>query len=391
MSFTPYRAMNVLIVATEACNLRCKYCLNGKGQYNTTVMNLQTLEKIFDVVFPEYDSIQFVWHGGEPLCAGFDYYEKAIAMQEKYQSKYGTEVLNVMQTNGTLINDKFAEFLVNHHFIMGISFDGITNDSTRGRTEQTLEGIRLLRENGTNRIGAITVVSSDNVNHLKENYDYMMQLELPTDYNSLIGTGGVLDHAELALDDQVFIKREIELFEYWLTDKNCKYMVNPFYSYVKDIIFGSTSVCWHTSCLGRWICVHPDGTIYPCSREYPLGYSYGNIKDINSVDELWESKGFEKLLRSTVERRSKCEEKCDLYEFCQGGCSCNALTEGKIEDNNGFTCRTYYSIFTYVREKIESLLKQDISVIKESINPMVVDLLIKFTAKPNGGNELYEN
>ena len=200
----------------------------------------------------------------------------------------------------------------------------------------------------------------------------MKRLHIPTDFNSLIATGGVNNYPDSILDEDRFVEEEIQFFDYWLWDSDCNIVINPFYSYVRDILFGSASVCWHTSCLGRWICVHANGDIYPCSREYPEQYSFGNINDIGQMDDIWSSKGFGDLLDATIKRRDICKENCEFYEYCQGGCSCNAYTENRIDEPNGFTCRTFRKIFGYVYTKVEQLLQFDDYSL---INPTVAALI----------------
>jgi uncharacterized protein len=66
--------------------------------------------------------VNFIWHGGEPLLLGRDFFRKALSLQEKFLQprRY---VLNSIQTNGTLIDEAWCEFFGRNKFTVGISID----------------------------------------------------------------------------------------------------------------------------------------------------------------------------------------------------------------------------------------------------------------------------
>ena len=53
--------------------------------------------------------VHFVWHGGEPTLAGIDFYRRVVELQGEYLPK-GRKCINSLQTNGTLIDEKWAVF-----------------------------------------------------------------------------------------------------------------------------------------------------------------------------------------------------------------------------------------------------------------------------------------
>ena len=69
------------------------------------------------------DSFRFIWHGGEPLLAGIDFFRKAVAAQE-YLKNPDQKIKNYLQTNGTLLTKKVPAFLEEFNFTVGVSLDG---------------------------------------------------------------------------------------------------------------------------------------------------------------------------------------------------------------------------------------------------------------------------
>lgn len=371
----PYNAINVLLEVTERCNLRCAYCFHANSGYAANIMSEEVFRLICELVFPQHSHIQMLWHGGEPLAVERPYIEKLLNIQKDYIERYGNKVINTIQTNGTLIDEDVVNMLFENDFSVGISFDGPTNEVTRGRTQDVLHGLKILKERDVKHVGVITVVSGVNVNSLLDSYELMKEMGVHVDYNSIVLTGGASADSALRLDLNDFNESMINLFDAWFDDESCSITVNPFYSYVHDIVLDSSSKCWHTSCLGRWINIKPSGDVFPCSREFPAEYSYGNVKVVSTMDELLSSKSFQSLLGDTVSRREKCMRKCRLYKHCQGGCTCNALTESGITEIGGFHCLAYQTLFSHAESRVANAMRSGAHDGYGGTNPQVADLL----------------
>ena len=74
------KKVEVILKVTEACNLKCKYCYNGE-ECKKGVLSLERFEKLLLVLKTGYDNIHIIWHGGEPLCAGIEYFRKAMDIE----------------------------------------------------------------------------------------------------------------------------------------------------------------------------------------------------------------------------------------------------------------------------------------------------------------------
>src|ERR1035437_2076458 len=106
------------------CNLRCIYCFYSHlDQSKLKKMSDVLLEKLIrDLSEVSDKNVIILWHGGEPLLAGLDFYKKAVEEQSKYPSVHFE---NRLQTNATLMNEEWIMFFKQNNFGIGVSLDGI--------------------------------------------------------------------------------------------------------------------------------------------------------------------------------------------------------------------------------------------------------------------------
>tara|TARA_B110000977_G_C10980247_1_gene455843 strand:+ start:620 stop:1066 length:447 start_codon:yes stop_codon:yes gene_type:complete len=111
------------------CNLDCKYCfyLEKEQLYPNNEKWKMSDEKL-EVFIRDYiaaqpgQEVNFAFQGGEPTLLGVDYYRKVVAFQKKHAN--GKTISTAFQTNGTLLDDEWGEFLAENNFLVGLSIDG---------------------------------------------------------------------------------------------------------------------------------------------------------------------------------------------------------------------------------------------------------------------------
>ncbi len=144
------------------CNLKCRYCYYlGKNSLYPDKGSFHMADDILELYIKQHiqattdNTINFSWHGGEPLLAGIDFYKKAIRLQIANKPA-GKTIVNGIQTNGTLINDEWCRFFAGEGFIVGLSIDGppdLHNKYRRTKDDrstwaQVNRGIQLLKKHG---------------------------------------------------------------------------------------------------------------------------------------------------------------------------------------------------------------------------------------------------
>lgn len=172
----------------STCNLDCSYCFylhkeDLLHQDRHTGMSDETLEQFVRQYIEGQDGEQvvFSWQGGEPTLMGLEFFEKVVKFQKQYQ-KSGQRIENDLQTNGVLLNDKWAEFLKKHHFLVGLSIDGPRELHDRYRVtrsgkptfDKVMAGVEALKRHGV-PFNALVTVNRTNARYPLEVYRFMTQ------------------------------------------------------------------------------------------------------------------------------------------------------------------------------------------------------------------------
>lgn len=334
-------------------------------------MSVETVKRLLDITAPHYKKINIIWHGGEPLLMGLQFYKDVLELQRRYSCT----ITNSVQSNLTLLTPELADFFAQNNIDISGSFDGVSNEQSRGRSEDILSCRQLMIDRGK-RCGFIMVVSGLNIDNLIESYKFFKNLDINFSLNLYLDQNSNQLN-KLQLQEDIAIYRLNELFDYWVSDKTGKTHISYFKNILDFILFRKKTLCSFTSCLGRWMGVHFDGALSPCNRYFPSEYSLGNIYDYEDIGEAFESQGFKLLIQEAIERRNKCKQ-CEIYEFCNGGCNNVALHENGVKNNGGLSCRVLREVYLHISQIVEIAKLNGLSDVQ---NPLLIDMLIKSNQK----------
>ena len=370
--------ISILVVPTEECNMHCVYCYHVPHVSNIVQMNFDTLEQLMRITVPNYKRIKFIWHGGEPLLRGIEFYRSVVDLQKKYADN--TVVKNLIQTNLTLLDDEYIQFFKENQFGISSSFDGTLNEHTRGNSAVILGNRKKLIEFGNfkpEKIGNVMVLSQKNICDLINSYEFFKENKINYKMNLYIDTTHDVISKELAISSDVYIKEMTLFFDYWLKDVLCSVRVGNFVDLVTYLLCKEKHICCYQSCLGKWLGVRADGTVANCSRYYFEKYRFGNIKNYTKIEEAFQSEGFKNMLLDSIQRREKCKN-CEIYEYCQGGCSNIAMFENGMQNNGGNSCLCRIGLYKYVENKIGELKDIPYEKLKNNYNPFFVKIVEKY-------------
>jgi uncharacterized protein len=173
----------LVIQPTPFCNLDCSYCYLP-DRLNKRKISLETLEKALNWAFSSglvRQPFTLLWHAGEPMVLPATFYEQATVLLERCNVS-GFEVTQSFQTNATLVNDAWCEFIRRRGVQVGVSVDGpdFLNDRHRvtrqggGTLDRVLRGMQLLRDYEI-FFDVITVLTSTSLDYPDELFDFYME------------------------------------------------------------------------------------------------------------------------------------------------------------------------------------------------------------------------
>ncbi|MFE2722470.1 radical SAM protein [Kitasatospora sp. NPDC059327] len=137
------------------CNVSCGYCYLPEKDRRTP-MPLRVAEAVASSAArfaTPAAPVELVWHAGEPLTVGV---RRFAELAEPFESLRRAGALHhYVQTNGTLISDRWCELFVEREVRVGVSIDGPADCNTtrvdrRGRPifDRIVKGITRLRHHG---------------------------------------------------------------------------------------------------------------------------------------------------------------------------------------------------------------------------------------------------
>lgn len=329
------------------CNLLCNYCyyLDKEIQYPTPakVMSIELLEEYTRQYIKGNDvpSVTFCWHGGEPLMAGLDFYEKAMEFQRKYAR--GKKIENTLQTNATLLTDDWARFFGENNFLLGVSIDGPreihdANRLTRGAEptfDKVLAGIEKLQRAHAefNTLSAVSAASAGHgieiyrfcksigsrfmqflpvVEHTKQVAGYPREVICsPEDVESHLASWSIS-----ARDYGYFLT---DIFDDWVKKDVGNYYVQMFDATLAGWCGVRAGVCSMNETCGDALVVEHNGDVYSCDHFVYPEYRLGNINE-NELKTMFRSRAqFEFGAAKSSSLPQKCNS-CAWQHLCHGEC-----------------------------------------------------------------------
>jgi uncharacterized protein len=172
----------LVVQPTPFCNIDCRYCyLADRG--NKSVVSFETLKNLFTQIFASgwaEEVLSVVWHAGEPLVLPVAFYRDAFAMIDALKPA-GLPIKHSFQTNGTLIDDAWCDFIAEAEISVGVSIDGprhlhdrnrVTR-SGRGTFDKTIAGVRRLKQHGL-PFHVISVLTAASLAVPEEMFDFYL-------------------------------------------------------------------------------------------------------------------------------------------------------------------------------------------------------------------------
>lgn len=349
------------------CNLDCAYCyyLDKESLYpdNGPMLNawrmsdatLETFVRDYIAAQPRAPEINFGFQGGEPTLLGLEFFRKVIALQYKYARPL-QPISNMVQTNGTLLDDRWCQFFKEHNFLVGLSLDGPPDlhdkyrcdKAGRGTHSNVLRGLRLLQKHGVD-VNILCVLNRHNAGYPLRLYDYFKSLDIRfiqfIPIVEHVGLGTVSDRSILPEQYGSFLTT---LFDEWIQHDVGNMFINLFDVALQAYAGETPSLCVHAETCGGALALEHNGDLYACDHFVEPRHLRGNIQNIPLPllidDPSQDSFGTAKRDSLPAQCRT-----CSVRFLCHGGCPKDrfSITESK-EPGLNYLCAGYKHFFTHI-------------------------------------------
>ena len=353
------------------CNMGCTYCYYlEKEQLFPEGAAFRMPEILLEEYIVQHieasteQVISFSWHGGEPMMAGLDYFMKIVENQNRHFPK-NRKLANGIQTNGTLLDERWCRFLSAEEFAVGISMDGPKmfhdryriNQNGDSTFEQTLKGYHLLQKYAI-PTEILCVVNAYNVHHPLEVYRYFKGIGakfitfLPLVEAQLEASSGVSEHSVPA---EAFGEFLCSIFNEWKDHDIGTVKVQIFEEAIRTAFGQDHTLCIFKSTCGGVPVVEHNGDFFSCDHYVNDLNRIGNILETPLAELLDspEQRAFGRAKLGTLPRY--CLE-CGVRDMCGGECPKNRFIKTPAgEEGLNYLCAGYKKFFTHCRPFVKEV------------------------------------
>lgn len=364
-------ALSLLIKpASGNCNMRCRYCFYADELDNREIrsygkMSVDTMHTIVDKAM-EYGDYEctIAFQGGEPTLAGLDFYRDLVAYVTAHENPKKLKIHYALQTNGYLINEEWAAFLGEHHFLVGVSLDGLKEIHDRyrldaagkGTYQRVISTIRLLEKHHVeyNILTVVTAATARNgqkiYNYFKKNhFAYQQYIEC------LDPIGEEPGQHEYSLTPEKYGEFLKSMFDAWYLDmRSGIYVYNRYFENLMMIMAGQQpeSCNMRGVCGKQWV-FEADGSVYPCDFYALDQWRLGNIQE-NSFEEMDEKRDELGFIQWSMQQQEDCR-KCRWFGLCRNGCRRNREPVTAESTNRNYFCKSYQMFFEYAYPRLAEI------------------------------------
>lgn len=369
------------------CNLDCEYCffLSKEQLYPGDRFRMadEMLETYIRQLLESHRTpdVTIAWQGGEPTMMGLDFFRRAMEIVEQYR-RPGQIISHTIQTNGVLVDARWADFFKEHDFLVGLSIDGPEHihDAYRvdkrgeGSFGRVMAGLEALQQRGVD-VNVLCTVHAANAHAPLEVYRFFrddlelrfMQfipiVERATDELLTIANAGwgdsnkqarplyvqagnqVTDRTVGPADLGAFL---IAIFDEWLANDVGEVFVQHFDSALANWHGEPGAVCVFSETCGLAVALEHNGDLYSCDHYVEPGYLLGNIAETPMIDLVASEQqvSFGRAKRDSLPAFCR---GCEVRFACHGGCPKNRFTRTPDgEDGLNYLCPSYKAFFNHI-------------------------------------------
>lgn len=350
--------MQLLVLQPTAfCNIDCTYCYLPMRS-DPRKMSQQTLRSIGASVLASHlydETTTLVWHAGEPLVLSPDWYAEAVSTLET--AGQCSVASQSFQTNATLIDDGWLDYLSQPVVSVGVSLDGPEDVNDRFRTDRrgrgtwhsTMKGIARLNARGI-PFHIIAVVTEASLSRPEDMANALIDAgptSIGLNIEEIDGTNTASTLLENGSQDRVrdFLERFLDTLDAHHDAPRLREVDNLMN--MLSTVRPGHSVRNQENAPGAIISIDLDGNISTYSPEL-LGvrapefndFRFGNVHQIRDLSDIFRSKAFRDCHLQIAEGVARCKNSCGHFSICGGGAPSNKFGEtGRFDTTETAFCR----------------------------------------------------
>lgn len=369
------------------CNLDCKYCffLSKEMLYPGDRFRMadEMLETYVRQLLESHSTpeVTVAWQGGEPTMMGLDFFKRSVELVERHRKPWQT-VNYTIQTNGTLLHDRWASFFKEHGFLVGLSVDGPRklHDAYRvdqrgvGSFDRVIRGYDYLRAHDVD-VNVLCTVHRANQDHPLDVYRFFRD-EMGVRFIQFIPivertSETLLPLANLGwrttrkgkrplyvqegnmvtdrtVDPEAYGRFLIGIFDEWVKRDVAEVFVQMFDVALANWHGEPPAVCVFSETCGLALALEHNGDVYSCDHYVEPDYLLGNIEETPMI-ELVASERQQKFGLAKRDTLPRFCRDCEVRFACHGGCPRNRFaTTPDGEGGLNYLCAGYKSFFSHV-------------------------------------------
>jgi uncharacterized protein len=391
------------------CNLDCKYCFYlekeklypGESQWRMSdaVLMEYIRQYIHSQPGPE---INFAWQGGEPTLLGVDFFRQALALQRQFAG--GKTIFNAIQTNGTMLDDEWCEFLAQNQFLVGLSIDGPAELHDQYRVDKrqqptfakVMRGLELLKQHRV-EFNTLTVVNRANSQQPLEVYRFLKSIgsqflqfiplveraapeelkiagyafaappvlrtadhrhgSMQDSYQRAVPEAGAPPVTPWSVEAEQYGNFLCAIFDEWVRHDVGTTFVQLFDTALGNWMNLGSSLCVFAEKCGTALALEHNGDLYSCDHYVYPRYQLGNVLN-QSLGALVNSPPQIQFGNDKLDSLPKYCRDCAVRFACNGECPKHRFIRTPAgEDGLNYLCAGYQKFFTHIDPHLKTMAR----------------------------------
>ena len=355
-------SFNLHIRLTTACNADCSYC-SCESDVPSDRMSIKNLKKSLSFALDnflirggkkEYCGAEVI--GGEVMILPTNYLRQATdAIRQIVGDKVGRVDVGC-QSNliGSKKKIKALKEIIDDYSI-GTSIDSFTSKRTvKGDADKyrqlAAQGADYLSQISGDTIGTVIVCDKDNIDKIVDEYQIAQKDKRRITIRPVFAGKHSIDY----LDPELLGRHWKELIDVWFIEGDTA--VEPLMRMTKSMLGMRTEEVgcpYWRSCSANSLNIEPNGDIYTCQEMADVGAG----KLGNAVRGEWDDDMYLQLSKRQTNIDQACQ-KCEWYQYCQGGCMMESFTETGSFYSRPNNCAAWKVMFRALDDNIKKHGKQ---------------------------------